>query len=50
MIAQIIGKQLSVRDNTQLVQGTVGEKLYVKISNDWCDLARAIFVFLFLFK
>ena len=40
MKAHIIGKQLGVKNNSQLIQGTVGEEMLVAFSDDWAGLAK----------
>ena len=40
MIAQISKKQLSMKSNSQLIQGTVGEKMNVEFSDDWSALSK----------
>lgn len=40
MIAQISKKQLSIKSNSQLIQGTVGEKMNVEFSDDWSALSK----------
>lgn len=40
MIATINHNQLSITNNTQLVQGTVGAKIGVHFSKDWANLSK----------
>lgn len=40
MLAQINGKQLKVKNNSQLLQGTVGEIMSIEFSDDWSALTK----------